>query len=52
MGNNRNFIIAIALSVLVLIVWQVFVSNPQVERAREAEEAAAANQPVATVSNT
>ncbi|MGD9738544.1 MAG: membrane protein insertase YidC [Bauldia sp.] len=48
MGNNRNFIIAIALSVLVLVVWQVFVANPQVESARQAAEEAAATQAAQT----
>jgi YidC/Oxa1 family membrane protein insertase len=34
-GNNRNFIIAIVLSLAVLIGWQYFVAQPQIERARE-----------------
>lgn len=45
MGNNRNLIIAIALSVLVLVLWQVLVANPQMESARRAAEQAAATQP-------
>ncbi|MCC6983522.1 MAG: membrane protein insertase YidC [Bauldia sp.] len=34
-GNNRNFIIAIVLSLAVLIGWQYFVAQPQIDRARE-----------------
>ncbi|QPC89589.1 membrane protein insertase YidC [Mesorhizobium sp. INR15] len=36
MENNRNFFITIALSVLILTVWQVFYMNPRVEAQREA----------------
>jgi YidC/Oxa1 family membrane protein insertase len=36
MENNRNFFIAIALSVLILTLWQVFYMNPRVESQREA----------------
>ncbi|MGV3490842.1 MAG: membrane protein insertase YidC, partial [Devosia sp.] len=44
--NNRNMIIAIVLSVVVLFGWQFFVANPQLERAQqqaqlEAQQAAA-----------
>jgi len=35
MQNNRNFLITIALSVLILTLWQVFYMNPRVERERE-----------------
>ena len=35
MENNRNFLITIALSVLILTLWQVFYMNPRVERERE-----------------
>ena len=33
--NNRNFFITIALSVLILTLWQVFYMNPRVEQQRE-----------------
>ncbi len=36
MENNRNFLITIALSVLILTLWQVFYMNPRVEREKEA----------------
>ena len=36
MENNRNFFITIALSVLILVVWQVFYMNPRIEAQREA----------------
>ncbi len=36
MGNNRNFLLTIALSVLILTVWQVFYMNPRIESQREA----------------
>jgi len=36
MENNRNFFITIALSILILTVWQVFYMNPRIERDREA----------------
>jgi YidC/Oxa1 family membrane protein insertase len=39
MSNNRNYFVAIALSVLVLVVWQFFYINPKVERERAALEA-------------
>ncbi|MDQ6435495.1 membrane protein insertase YidC [Mesorhizobium sp. LHD-90] len=35
MENNRNFFITIALSVLILVLWQVFYMNPRVEAQRE-----------------
>jgi YidC/Oxa1 family membrane protein insertase len=35
MQNNRNFFITIALSVLILTVWQVFYMNPRIEAQRE-----------------
>jgi YidC/Oxa1 family membrane protein insertase len=37
MADNRNYILAIALSILVLVGWQYFVGMPQVERQREAQ---------------
>lgn len=38
-GNNKNFLIALALSLLVFAVWQYFVATPQMEaeRARQTE---------------
>jgi YidC/Oxa1 family membrane protein insertase len=35
MENNRNFFITIALSVLILTLWQVFYMNPRIESQRE-----------------
>lgn len=35
MDNNRNFLITIALSVLILTLWQVFYMNPRIEKQRE-----------------
>ncbi|PZO79668.1 MAG: membrane protein insertase YidC [Mesorhizobium amorphae] len=35
MENNRNFFITIALSVLILTLWQVFYMNPRIETERE-----------------
>ena len=40
MENNRNFFITIALSVLILTLWQVFYMNPRIETEREARVAA------------
>jgi len=37
MDDNRNMMLAIGLSVGVLIVWQVFVGWPQMEKQREAQ---------------
>ncbi|MFN3855270.1 MAG: membrane protein insertase YidC [Phreatobacter sp.] len=37
MADNRNFILAIVLSILVLVGWQYFVGMPQMERQREAQ---------------
>jgi YidC/Oxa1 family membrane protein insertase len=37
MADNRNMILAIVLSLIVLLGWQFFVINPQVEEARQAE---------------
>src|SRR5690349_4432952 len=36
MENNRNFLITIALSVLILTLWQVFYMNPRIEAQKEA----------------
>lgn len=44
MENNRNFFITIALSVLILTLWQVFYMNPRVEQQREAARIEAERQ--------
>ncbi|UUP18484.1 membrane protein insertase YidC [Nitratireductor thuwali] len=38
MDNNRNFLITIALSILILTVWQVFYMNPRIEEQRQAAQ--------------
>ena len=53
--TNRNMIIAIALSVVVLFGWQYFIAGPQAQRAQQqaeiaAQQAAAANPGLATSS--
>jgi YidC/Oxa1 family membrane protein insertase len=55
--TNRNMIIAIALSVVVIFGWQFFVAGPQLERAQRqaqiaAEQAAAANPGLPTAGAT
>ena len=44
MENNRNFFITIALSVLILTLWQVFYMNPRIEAQREAARVEQARQ--------
>ena len=39
MQNNRNYFIAIALSVLIVLGWQYFIMSPRIEAQRVAEEA-------------
>ncbi len=39
--NNRNFILAIVLSMIVLFGWQFFIAGPQIEQARKQQEIAA-----------
>ncbi|QCI65399.1 membrane protein insertase YidC [Phreatobacter stygius] len=46
--NNRNYILAIVLSILVLVGWQYFIGMPQMERQREAQRQQQAQQPTAT----
>ena len=41
MENNRNLFITIALSVLILALWQIFYMNPRIEAERKAAEIAA-----------
>jgi YidC/Oxa1 family membrane protein insertase len=48
MADNRNMILAIVLSLIVLLGWQFFVVNPQLEQQRIAEEANRAPTPAAT----
>ena len=38
--DNKNFILAIALSIGIIIVWQMFIAKPQLERKRLATEQA------------
>jgi YidC/Oxa1 family membrane protein insertase len=56
MENNRNYFVAILLSVLVLIAWQFFYVSPKIERERQAaemlQEQQAATQPNATGTDT
>ena len=47
MTDNRNVILAIVLSMLVLFGWQFFVAGPQLERAQQQQEIAAAQQAAA-----
>jgi YidC/Oxa1 family membrane protein insertase len=42
-GNNKNFLIALALSLLVFAVWQYFVATPQM-KAEQARQAALTRQ--------
>ncbi|TCT08789.1 protein translocase subunit yidC [Tepidamorphus gemmatus] len=39
MGDNRNYILAIALSLVILIAWQYFYAIPQMERQQALEQA-------------
>ena len=39
MGENREFILAIALSILVLVAWEVFVGIPRMEQQRVQQQA-------------
>lgn len=47
MGDNRNFLIAILLSVLVFIGWQHFVVTPRMEAEKARQEAVAAQTALA-----
>jgi YidC/Oxa1 family membrane protein insertase len=44
MENNRNYLIAIALSVLIVLGWQFLYMNPRIEAQRKAQEAQKAQQ--------
>lgn len=39
MENNRNYILAIGLSVLILVVWQIIYVNPKIEAEQAAQQA-------------
>lgn len=43
-SDNRNVILAVVLSMLVLFGWQFFVAGPQLERAQQQAEIAAQQQ--------
>jgi YidC/Oxa1 family membrane protein insertase len=48
MEKNRNYIVAIALSIVIVLAWQIFYMNPRMEeqrRAQEAQQAAQQTQP-------
>ncbi|MCB8839586.1 membrane protein insertase YidC [Aurantimonas sp. VKM B-3413] len=50
MENNRNFLIAMVLSVAVLVGWQFLVVNPRMEAQRQQEQARTeANQPAGSL---
>src|ERR1700722_1333300 len=38
MGNNKNTIIAVVLSLLVVVGWQYFIGYPQMEKQRQQAE--------------
>jgi YidC/Oxa1 family membrane protein insertase len=44
MQNNRNYFIAIALSVVIVLAWQFFYMNPRIEAQRKAQEIQIAQQ--------
>ena len=44
MENKRNYFIAIALSVLIVLAWQFFYMNPRLEAQRKADQAAKLQQ--------
>ncbi|MGL3608368.1 membrane protein insertase YidC [Rhizobium sp. G187] len=48
MQNNRNYFIAIGLSVLIVLAWQFFYMNPRIEAERRAQEAQVAQQQAQT----
>nr|WP_275791005.1 membrane protein insertase YidC [Rhizobium gei] len=56
MQNNRNYFVAIALSVVILIAWQFLYINPKMERERIAAEAlqsqTQSNQPAGSKAGT
>lgn len=50
-ADNRNIVLAVVLSMLVLFGWQFFVAGPQLERAQQQAEAQAAAQQAAADSS-
>ena len=52
METNRNYFVAILLSVLVLVAWQFLYVSPKIEKERLAAEALQAQQPAQTPSQT
>lgn len=44
MGDNKNVVLAVILSIVVLLGWQYFVLGPQVEQERQRQEAIRAQQ--------
>ena len=46
MGDNRNFLLAIGITIAILFLYNAFVLEPMAERNREAAEAAQADQAV------
>ncbi|MES1989376.1 MAG: membrane protein insertase YidC [Pseudomonadota bacterium] len=52
MGDNRNFLIAILLSVLIFIGWQHFVVTPRMEAEKARQEAIAAQTAATTAATT
>jgi YidC/Oxa1 family membrane protein insertase len=44
MPDNRNFLLAIVLSIGVLLLWQFFIAGPQTEKLRQEQELAAQQQ--------
>ena len=55
MEKNRNYFVAIALSVLILIAWQFLYVNPKLEKDRaalEAQQAAQTQQQTTTAGGT
>lgn len=52
MQNNRNYFIAIALSVVIVLAWQFFYMNPRIEAERRAQEAQVAQQQTSQTAET
>ena len=48
MENNRNYFVAIALSVLIVLAWQFFYMNPRLDAQHKAEQAAKLQQQAQT----
>ncbi|MDX2266326.1 MAG: membrane protein insertase YidC [Hyphomicrobiales bacterium] len=52
MDDNKNFILAIVLSIVVLVVWQVMFAVPEAQRLRQEQQRQAAQQQTAPVQPT